>query len=151
MGDKTAIAHHEAGHAIVAHVLGLRVGSMTLRGEGDDWHGVTQIEPDETERRIVELYGGVEAHLRYCPHDEVEAAGGAEDDFETIDSLAVALASEPDRLKLELRGKAKAHVEERWEAISALARELLQHKRLSPLTTPRLDVLLFELTRIPWR
>lgn len=149
MGDRAAVAHHEAGHAIVAHVLGLRVGSVILVDDGDDSYGETQIQPDETEKRIVELYAGLEAHLCHC-RDEAEAEGGAEDDLEKIKSLAVALDPlEPDKLKLKLRGEAKAHVEERWEAISTLATELLQHEKLSVVST-KLDTLLFRLTGIPW-
>ena len=142
MGDKTAVAHHEAGHAIVAHVLGLSVGSTALEGEGDDWGGTTLVKPETTERRIVGLFAGFEAHLRHSPHDEAEAKAGAKDDYELIDSMAVSIDPlKTEELKTKLRGEARAHVEKQWEAISALATELIQHGRLSLASQPRLDTL----------
>lgn len=55
--DLRHIAIHEAGHAVVAHLLGYGVESVTIRGEGDagGWTDVRM--PSGSNRAVIEALG----------------------------------------------------------------------------------------------
>lgn len=48
------VAVHEAGHAVVAHLLGYRVEAVTIRGEGDAGGWTDMRLPGVSDRRLIE-------------------------------------------------------------------------------------------------
>jgi hypothetical protein len=124
-------AFHEAGHAVIGYrfnILGDELSIMPDYDKGTDGHH-TQEPWDGTEgnaiEQIIVLYAGAEADRQAFPNMKPK---GVDDDDEKASNL---LSYVPNEAKENLRGKASSLVKENWKAISAIAEELLQSKKLS--------------------
>jgi len=172
--DLAAVAIHEAGHAVIAHKLGIAVDSVTVRPHGDALGvmvpGSASCARDEA---MVSLAGAI-AEERYrgrpprrgsdasdqkdvdetitaLTNTHVDYGAILDDDYDDPDGLFRTMALDnlhksksPDALHRRLRRKTKALVEQNWEAITALARILIAEKTL---TGARLTKLLQTLTK----
>ncbi len=89
--------------------------------------------PLEVRRLVVGLFAGCAAELRLDPEREKEARATAASDDHEAEVFLQSLY--PDERKREvhrraLRGKAASVVEEHWDAVAALASELLELQTL---------------------
>jgi hypothetical protein len=131
--DRTATAYHEAGHAIVGHVLGLVIASVRIANP----RPVTEVGPIEAsdlvrrEYELVTFWAGLVAEAGYRGAPSFERAA---DDLASIASgafsLALARGEEPTAAGLHATSLAtltasKRVVEARRLPIERLAHELL--------------------------
>lgn len=90
LNDRTATAHHEAGHAVAAAVLGLELLEATIIADDDAAGAVMGIaadpldvaardDPDHARRVAVYLIAGMAAALAAGARPERVEAGGASD------------------------------------------------------------------------
>ena len=83
--DRRGAAYHEAGHIVVAWVLGLRVGAAAIGIDGDDAKGAADIDRDKPLSlvdKIAVCAAGVEAqHVFGAP---THCRAGAIDEAEII-------------------------------------------------------------------
>jgi hypothetical protein len=142
-------AYHEAGHAVVAAVLGLR---LSLRGIhlSPDGNGVTYYEFRNPRRfsnahshvgrehTIIATLAGVIAQKKFHPRC---STAGANDDRNIVDMLVQEVEEEYDFAEAallqaqwaeELPKEAKRLVDLHWPAIDALARELWNSDPIAP-------------------
>ena len=135
-----ATAYHEAGHAVVAVALRMRVGSATIEPAGDYLGRVqtpltdAQLETIEfgdgrglIDRHIACLFAGSVAEARVTGHVNHD---GARQDYDTAFCFAFQFASYQETLD---RGHAKAGdlITEHWAAVAAVAEGLLASRTLS--------------------
>jgi hypothetical protein len=148
------VAHHEAGHAVVAFVLGQHIGRVTITPDEDKGSAgavkrrVLKIDREQEQRsptlreerqlrdEVVARFAGAqaEAHFRGIPLQEVLDEGTADDDYEPVYTFAQALEGSPGprtALLDYLQARAADLVELHWFLIEALAAELLARKALS--------------------
>lgn len=142
--DRDAVAHHEAGHAVAAYVLGLTVDRVTIQPEGDAAGHVVheygcnmneiiyEEDPDRQwalERAAIISLAGEIAQRRFRAESVEEWHGGA--DRLHVHHLLDNLAGETDQ---ELRDawwhllvlRAERLVAQHWLAIEWLAAVLLK-------------------------
>jgi hypothetical protein len=147
-------AYHEAGHAVVAATLGMRVGRVTIRPEGEHG-GRTEIEHVDfmaasvDDRIMVHLAGNAGTWLTPAAYDVSAVYQGTRDDLDAIYAL---LGSElPDELvaaQFDATGKRLAdllHQERTESAIHALAGMLLEREEVNAYTEPEVAKLLIHL------
>src|SRR5580692_2173461 len=128
-----ATAYHEAGHAVVALVLGRPVQRVSILpdrvrlGHCEFKKGKFKPSEDWLEREILIALGGVAAEARFTG---AYAWGGAARDYRYVHGLAVQRAGERQAPRLTQRLLAKAeHMlahESNWRAVELLAAELLR-------------------------
>ncbi len=133
-----ATAYHEAGHAVVALVLGRPVQRVSILpdrvrlGHCEFKKGKFKPSEDWLEREILIALGGVAAEARLTGE---YAWGGASQDYRYVHGLAVQRAGAKQAPRLEQRLLAKAeHIlgqESNWRAVELIAAELLVHGVLS--------------------
>jgi ATP-dependent Zn protease len=133
-----ATAYHEAGHAVIALVLGRPVQHVSILPDGtflgrcEFGKGVTRPTDDWLEREILIALGGIAAEAR---HTGTYAWEGAARDQLFVRQLAVQRAGERRAERLERRLLAKAeHLlsrEGHWRAVELIAAELLQKGAIS--------------------
>jgi hypothetical protein len=143
---KEHVDHHEAGHFVAAYFMGTheRLTAVTIVPKGDaagrnEGDGSDPLGDDCSEQEVrnlvVELFAGYAADVRFDPAREGDGgarAGAEDDDAKAKVRLGWISKHKREREKLEdyLRRLAAALVEEHWTAVTALARELLEHKTL---------------------
>jgi ATP-dependent Zn protease len=145
--SRSAAAYHEAGHAVAAHAMGLKLHPVTIRSRGgsagpsipmDPLRGIrlefgspkrTQLQ---IEAAIIVLLAGSIAQRRH----EVQSWSLADREPDRAAGFALALRVSPDpetaaaHLRwLELR--AIRLVEERWAAVERVANALLDKRTLT--------------------
>ena len=130
---KEATAYHEAGHAVIALVLGRAVERVTVipdqrRAGVCEFHkGTVRPTKDWLEREMLIALGGIAAEAR---HTGVYAWAGARRDEQYVRSLAVQRAGErrADRLQRRLLAKVEHLLAqaEHWRAVELLAAELVR-------------------------
>jgi hypothetical protein len=127
MDDQAAVAHHEAGHAVL-HVLGgRRLDRIVLRTTPAGCYGRVLIVPGRAPSAAdygAALAGGPLAHARYLTGDML-----AVDMFSNFDRRAIAQAAEPGDPAAFLaasmqRAAAALEIPAVWWAVETLAREL---------------------------
>jgi ATP-dependent Zn protease len=121
-------AHHEAGHSVIAYRLRQELGKTTIIRDGDTlgrasseraWaDGSTDYE------QIICLYAGYAAQKQYNPNADPQ--GSQNDNNEAADLLFV----NPALSETQLRDEASKMVAENWDAIQAVACQLLEDKTL---------------------
>jgi ATP-dependent Zn protease len=126
-------AYHEAGHAVLALVLGRPVQEVSILPERDFLgackFGKPAFRPTEDwlEREILIALGGIAAEARFTGHYAWE---GAARDGQYVHKLAVHRAGERKAERLQKRMLAKAeHLlakEDCWKAVELIAAELLR-------------------------
>ncbi len=146
--DETLTAYHEAGHAVVGYVLGGRIESISLGGDGSgdlprrfgdcrvDWGPIDASTDWHLQREIMTLLAGPVAEMIYrgeklhpalfAPHAE---------DWRSAFERSEILAQDPqlrtrilEHLILQLHDQMKA--DDCWAAIAAVADQLLAHEFL---------------------
>jgi ATP-dependent Zn protease len=112
-----ACAYHEAGHAVVARVLGCKVKSITISPRC----GSVEMEesPPTAEDAFILAWAGRAAQKRYDP----ASVQGTHDDFQQAHEISKYGISE-ERVG-QLIGNAHDLVAEHWPAIEEQARKLL--------------------------
>jgi len=152
-------AYHEAGHAVLAHMVGLRVLGVSIERDGDSFgrtfytHEPPRIVSGEranTVYRRVEAYvvcylGGIEAETRFAGRRD---RNGASADMQEAMQAAARLVLSEEELDACLRWltvRTKYLVVIYWPLIDGLARRLLRYQTMS---ANRLQVTIRELLRL---
>src|SRR5947209_2611109 len=140
-----ATAYHEAGHAVVALVLGRPVHHVSILPDreraGQCEFGKSVLRPSEDwlEREILISLGGIAAEAR---HTGDYAWDGAARDQQYVRRLAVQRAGERQAERLQRRMLAKAEnllsKEGHWQAVERIAAELLLRREISGRTARHL-------------
>src|SRR3984957_12446669 len=133
-----ATAYHEAGHAVVALILGRPVQRVSILpaaehlGVCEFGKGVYRPSEDWLEREILIALGGIAAEARLTGVYSWDAAAR---DQQYVRRLAVQRAGERRAERLERRLLAKAEHfladEGTWRAVESIAAELLRHREIS--------------------
>ena len=145
-----ATAYHEAGHAVMAHTLGMPMHGASIVANSDAlghvrfkkprWlifeelsSEVTPRAQDWIERNIQVAYAG---RLTEKMHTGRSSRAGARSDYEGMADLALCTCGSPEEAKvflkwLELRAAAPLGAPRFRVAVEAVARELLAQKSLT--------------------
>ena len=133
-----ATAYHEAGHAVIALVLGRSVQRVSILpklqtlGRCEFQKGRTRPSEDWLEREILISLAGLAAEAR---HTGQYAWDGAARDLQTVKQLATQRAGERhvERLQKRLLSKVEHMLEqpETWRAVQLIAAELLRSETIS--------------------
>jgi ATP-dependent Zn protease len=136
-----ATAYHEAGHAVLALVLGRPVECVSILPDREHLgicefgKGVYRPSEDWLEREILIALGGIAAEARLTG---IYAWDAAARDQQYVQRLVVQRAGERRAARLQRRMLAKAeHLlsdEGHWRAVELIAAELLQHREISGRT-----------------
>jgi sugar (pentulose or hexulose) kinase len=135
-GRKHAIAaHHEAGHAVVAHMLGCHVKRVSIDEGGG---GATLIRwgrgGHRTERQILSNLAGPFSQRRFAPHSRWRSrnhAGfaAAWRDFDNVATLIYDLHGKgrvAEKYRSYMEARAESLVDEHWLRIESVARALME-------------------------
>lgn len=134
----SAVAYHEAGHAVVALILGRPVQLVTVLpdkkrlGRVEFGKGKTKPTDDWLEREILIALAGVAAEARHTGRYCWE---GAQQDLQGVQRLASLRAGDQkwERLTRRMLSKVEHMLEqeEHWQAVNAIAAELIKHGEIS--------------------
>jgi ATP-dependent Zn protease len=123
-------AFHEAGHAVTGYRLHFYGYELSIIPDDEGWtlghheqEGWDLTRPSAINKIIV-FYAGAEADRLAFPGMEPE--GTDSDDQQASDLLRYV----PNETEENLRAESSRLVKENWEAISAIAEELLESKKL---------------------
>ena len=127
MNDRAAVAHHEAGHAVLHVISGRRLDTIVLRTTPVGCYGRVLIVPGRAPSAAdygAALAAGPLAHAKYLTGDMF-----AVDRFSDFDRGAIARAAEPGDPAAFLaasiqRAAAALDIPAVWWAVETLAREL---------------------------
>ena len=147
MDELELTAYHEAGHALVAVVVGARIVSLTIDPDRDDGprrYGDVQLQwPAETgavksllQSQLLVAMAGPVAEMIYLgetPHPGMVAEWAA--DWREAAALAQRLVAEPGARLAYLEAQTsklyhRLRRDEYWAAVAAIADELLAHEWL---------------------
>jgi hypothetical protein len=141
----TIAAHHEAGHAVIAHMLGGDVGRVSI---DDDGGGATSIkwlgrgdDEQRIQRKILVALAGPYSQRRFAPRSRwrsrshVAFASGY--DFNIVDRLIEEFASRrlieefvsrkvAEKYQGYVEARAEALVDKHWRCIKCVAEALLE-------------------------
>ena len=139
--DDQATAYHEAGHAVLALLLGRPVQHVSILPDRDRLgvcefgKGVYRPSEDWLEREILIALGGIAAEAKLTGN---YAWDGAARDQQYVERLAIQRAGERRAEKLQRRLLAKAEHyladDGAWRAVELIAAELLQKREISGRT-----------------
>ena len=140
-----ATAYHEAGHAVVALILGRPVARVSILpdrerlGVCEFGKGVFRPSEDWLEREILIALGGIAAEARHTGNYSWDSAAR---DQQYVRRLAVQRAGERRAERLERRLLAKAEYlladEDSWKVVELIAAELMQRGEISGRTARHL-------------
>ncbi len=138
-------AYHEAGHAVLALILGRPVQCVSILPDREHLgicefgKGVYRPSEDWLEREILIALGGIAAESRFTG---VYAWDGAARDQQYVHRLTVQRAGESraERLQRRLLAKAEHYLAEagNWRAVELIAAELLRQREISGRTARHL-------------
>ena len=140
------VAYHEAGHAVVSRMLGLRVKSVAIGNVLID-----SFSRAPTEKQIPILLAGLYAQRRFAPHSAWRSRNHAHPnsgyDFDTVALLiqdAHGSGRVADLYSRYAFAKAEQLVEGWWQHIEAVAKALLER---GTLTGPEVCHAMFDATK----
>jgi hypothetical protein len=147
-------AYHEAGHAVVWHMVGGLVEEVSIASSRAGYKGYCRfgflmpkseenLSPDESFRRgridprtVTAYYAGMLAMAYYCASyggEDDYQEGSERDDLEKIDALLLRLGSE-EQERSAIRDacwvEAQHILSDSWPAVQALATKLLKQRTL---------------------
>lgn len=156
--DERLVAYHEAGHAVAAFYLGLRVREVSIVPDADalghvSWKPMppsfrpdAEVSPrvrDRIEREAIATLAGPWAEEKAGGDDAWRTSGS---DLDDSVALLQYLCASDDELQAYLHLvsiRARNLVERLWDSIDALAHQLLAKRRLSGEEVRRLMVRTF--------
>ena len=115
---------HEAGHAVIAHILGVPISRVTLHGLS------TRSRPQDQANQAIVAYAGPIAedrHRRYSVEQHRQMWAGAEWRADLVNAVRYLGDGDP---KLAL-AQARQLVNEHWPSIELLAAALLARETLT--------------------
>jgi hypothetical protein len=116
-------ACHEAGHAIVASSLGLRVGELWV--DDDGYGGTAADEPGDLEELLtILLAGDVAQRLVGCQIVDLQSIGDHDRIRKALIERCVDEETDGPRLRNAARARARAILTPRIEKLKAIATEL---------------------------
>ena len=134
----SAVAYHEAGHAVIALILGRPVQLVTVLpdkqrlGRCEFGKGKTKPTDDWLEREILIALAGVAAEAR---HTGQYCWEGAQQDLRGVQQLAAMRAGDRkwERLSRRLLSKVEHLLEQpgHWQAVELIAAELIRCGEIS--------------------
>ena len=127
---KSQIAYHEAGHAVIARVVGIELERVLITDSG----GVAYLgQIDDAESDVLLTFAGPAAELYYCPCDGAGWAGDKEDAAAALIILCDYEPSLPAYYQLwdQLECHSRNLVEANWAAIERVAEALIAHGELN--------------------
>ncbi len=137
---KELAAYHEAGHAVVAHALGVEVeGVSIVQDQGSSGHTTTP-RPDNVDSSDEEVSADLEKHLitgvagaasEELLTEELSDLRGK--DLEGVAKLLMGLEDAGASVQAdseEALDKAKSILRDNWGSVQALAGALLEHEEL---------------------
>jgi len=155
-------AYHEAGHAVVWHVVGGLVEEVSIVSSQAGYKGYCRfgflmpnadedLSPDEwlqrgriDPRTVTADYAGMLAMAYYCASYEGEddyLEGCEQDDLEKINTLLLRLSSDEQQrsaIKETCWKEAQRILSDSWPAVQALVMKLLKHRTLNGKEVHRL-------------
>ena len=139
MNEKQWIAYHEAGHFVIAYVLEQRIPSLVTVKPSEDQQGHVSSERNDFDPEsgyagimsakayAIECYAGYAAETRFDPSCSDQALIAARSDYEkAVDAIIAGKLAGMIETEETLRAEAARLVKEHWNAIEALAKELLK-------------------------
>ena len=118
------MAHHEAGHAVVAHLLGVDIGIVRIGPANGE---VTFLSPaSPADSALVDLAGPL-AHTRYLYPDGGSLTFPSEGDFASYEANGKHLACSHDEAVAVVAHTLETH----WPVVDALAAALLNKGALT--------------------
>jgi hypothetical protein len=128
-------AYHEAGHAVIAHVLGAQVRRVTIADDS----GSTQIRRlGHGERAILVNLAGPYAQKHYAPRSRWRSRShtgfNSGYDFDNVTNLIFHMhgtGKVAETYWRYMEAKAQALIEEHWQRIEAVAKVLLDRGVIS--------------------
>ncbi|MFI5399217.1 MAG: hypothetical protein ACHQ9S_27115 [Candidatus Binatia bacterium] len=122
------MAHHEAGHALVAYLLGAEVAVACVRpdGSGEVTFAAPMVDAD---RALVDLAGPLAHNIHLCPNGGTITyePGRGTSDFESYAAMSKSLACSDD---LAVAAVTRV-LESFWPEVSAIAAALLSKGALT--------------------
>ena len=136
---ETATAYHEAGHAVIALVLGRPVQRVSIQpnqlrlGQCELKKGTFRPSQDALETEILILLGGLAAEARHTGQD---GWGGASHELRGVRNLSrmrAATLKQVERLERRLLDKTEHLLNQpaNWQAVKLIAEELLKQTTIS--------------------
>ncbi len=139
-------AYHEAGHAVVAWVVGLEIEGVPIEPQGNSWGRVTTADIENMEayqgilcHHLVSSCAGVKAEELHTgrPTDREDPStdpGSPGSDWATVGLLISKLAGPEENASVTLHKraneKAQRILRENWRGVEAVAEALLRHRNL---------------------
>ena len=134
-----ATAYHEAGHAVMALVLGRPVQRVSIRpnhlrlGRCELKKGSFRPSRDAVETKILILFGGLAAEARHLGRYGWEGASQDLRDVRAMTRMRAASERQTERLERRMLDKAEhiLHQPGTWLAVTRIAEELLRCTTIS--------------------
>jgi hypothetical protein len=130
--DLRGVAFHEAGHAVVAHYLGLSVGAIEIGVDGDPAKGKAEISGDDQLSLMDQLAlcaAGIEAQEMFnAPTHDVAGFG---DGVKMFNLLADMPAQESKMMRFAAYARAIEILKAHQAEVEELADRLLREKHIT--------------------
>jgi hypothetical protein len=143
--QESAIAYHEAGHAVACHCMGVKVASATIVPKKDEYHGRVQhenmfrgVRPDievndrarlQIERKIIISLAGAAAQRRH--NKKSWRSYHSSSDFRAIANVVhyvCAFGADADAYIRWLEIRTDNLIAAHWPEVQRIAKELLERK-----------------------
>ena len=127
-------AHHEAGHAVADVRFGFSSFRVTIRPDpetgtlGRSWPMDHPADASDHDNYLIVLCAGYASEIKFAPGTEAVSRIGADNDLEKVHQILN--KREESGTEIHWISKAKLFVDDNWNAIRAVADELLSHEEL---------------------
>jgi hypothetical protein len=139
----TALAMHEAGHAVIAWRNGIEIASVSIVShETEGGRTLCYFEQAPPEAAVKAIFAGFLVELRLVERDGPERGcnvHGSDTDFELARGIATqAWGADADRRLGDLMTEALLEVDREWSRIERLAQALVESPYLNELELARI-------------